>query len=179
MMKYIYLIFLFVAAISCTNHPASTADQKIKHSPITGTTALSYDTSKFMLLQFEIDKKPCVALISEQFRNFKHKNDFPYAFWITVETKLKNKNGHPVDEEADVFNKLEESLVKQFISSTPFCYIGRTTRDGYRELMMYSADKQKSIEVLENFISQNKFDRKITYEVQEDQTWEGVGGFYQ
>jgi len=77
-----------------------------------------------------------------------------------------------------LFNSLEDSLIDKFITKTPFCFIGRTTRDDYRELMFYVADKGKATEVMNEFIKEDRFKRKIEFAIDPDTTWESVGGFY-
>jgi hypothetical protein len=44
--------------------------------------------------------------------------------------------------------------------------------------MFYVADKDKATEVMNEFIKENKFKRKIGFAIDPDSTWESVGGFY-
>ena len=95
-----------------------------------------------------------------------------------METSKKNQNGHPTDDEALIFNDLEDNLIATLATGTPFCYIGRTTRDGYREIMFYVDDKQRAADVMDGFIKADQFKRKVTYQVDPDKEWVSVEGFY-
>ena len=142
-----------------------------------GSTLDNINNSPNAVMKFEIEGKPCIAIINQYFKNYSYKKSFPYSLWITVETKEKNTNGHPLPAEATLFNILEDSLIKSFIPKTRFCYIGRTIRDGYREVMIYVQDKAKATEIMKAFIKDNPFNRKIEFAIDQDPTWESVSGF--
>jgi hypothetical protein len=63
-----------------------------------------------------------------------------------------------------------DSLIERFLKKMPFCFIGRTTRDGYRELIFYVADKDKATEAMNEFIKNDLFKRKIEFTVDPDAT---------
>ena len=88
----------------------------------------------------------------------------------------KNENGHPIDKEAKLFNDLEDSIIKTVDKQTPFCFVGRTTRNGFREIMMYVSDKERTAELMDKFIAQDFFKRKIKYSIDRDESWTSVSG---
>jgi hypothetical protein len=143
-----------------------------------GSTIQNINSAEHVLLEFEVEHKTCYALINQYFKAYKYKSDFPFSLWITVETKNKNSNGHPTEGEALLFNQIEDSLIAKLEAVTQFCFIGRTTRDGYREIMFYGADGKKLLEIMNTFVHENPFDRIITFEIDDDDTWENVSGFY-
>lgn len=149
-----------------------------KTDTLIGSTLTNIDKAEYTMTQFEIDNKLCFATINQYFKNYKHKDSFPYSLWVTVETSQKNKNGHPTDDEALIFNNLEDSLIATLAEKTPFCYIGRTTHDGNREIMFYVDDKQKAADIVDGFIKADQFKRKITYEIDSDKEWKSVEGLY-
>jgi hypothetical protein len=162
--------------LSCNNNKMEASQKTVIHN--VGSTIQNINDAEHILLKFQIDNKTCFALINQHFSGYKHKQDFPFSLWITVETKNKNSQGHPIDSEALLFNDIEDSLIEVLAASTPFCFIGRTTRDGYREIMIYGADRKQLSEIMNSFVRENAFGRKITFQIDDDDNWEIVSGFY-
>jgi hypothetical protein len=154
------------------------ASQRKTEKKNLGSTLKNINEAEHRLVEFEVENKACFALINQNFRGYKNKKDFPFSLWITVETKNKNPNGHPIESEALLFNKIEDSLIGMLAGSTPFCFIGRTTRDGYREIMIYGSDRGKLSEIMNRFVRENTFRRNITFQIDDDDSWESVSGFY-
>ena len=167
------------ALFSCNTKTVDNSKQAMTTDTIVGSTLDNINNSQHSIIQFQVDNKLCFATINQYFKNYKSKSAFPFSLWVTVETLEKNDKGHPLDAEATLFNSLEDSLIDHFVTRTPFCFIGRTTRDGYRELMFYVSDKDKATEVMNAFIKKNTFKRKIEFAIDQDTTWESVGGFYE
>lgn len=172
------LNLLFLCSLLSCNHKEMHASKKNTSIKNVGSNLQNINDAEHVLLKFEVENKVCFALINQHFKDYKHKKDFPFSLWITVETKNKNPNGHPTNGEALLFNKLEDLLIGNLGASTPFCFIGRTTRDGYREIMIYGADRQKLSEIMNRFIRENTFGRNITFQIDLDDNWESVSGFY-
>jgi hypothetical protein len=178
-MKNLILAIFLSTLFSCNTKTVANSKQVMTTDTIVGSTLDNINNSEFSLIQFHVDDKLGFATINQYFRNYKSKSSFPFSLWVTVETLEKNGQGHPLDTEATLFNSLEDSLIDHFVTKTPFCYIGRTTRDGYRELMFYISDKDKAKEVMNEFIKTNTFKRKIEFAIDQDAKWESVEGFYQ
>ena len=178
-MKSVGLIVVILGLIGCNQSISQETNNIEKVDTVIGSTFQNINDAQHSVIQFEVDNKLCFATINQFFKDYKNKQAFPYSLWLTVETLEKNVNGHPTNEEATLFNNLEDGLVEAFDGKTPFCYIGRTTKDGYREIMFYVSDKQKASEIIAEFVKKNKFGRKIQYEIKEDKNWESVSGFYQ
>lgn len=173
-----YSLALLTIMLSCNMNTGQNPKSK-KTDTVAGSTLANIEEAEYSMSQFEIDNKLCFATINQYFKEYKHKVAFPYSLWVTVETSKKNKNGHPTDDEALIFNNLEDSLITTLAEKTPFCYIGRTTRDGYREIMFYVDDEQKATDIMDGFIKTDQFKKKITYEVNLDKEWVSVEGFYE
>jgi hypothetical protein len=165
-------------SVACNQGSKDDATINVTDTTIVSSTLANINEAQHTVAKFEIDGKLCFATINQYFKDYKHKDRFPYSLWVTVETLQRNTNGHPTNDEAEVFNNLEDSLIKSFAESIPFCYIGRTTRDGYREVMIYVSDKQKATEVMNRFIDANSFKRKIKYEIDLDKEWKSIEGLY-
>jgi hypothetical protein len=177
-LKVIIMATFLSSLFSCGNKKSDNLEQTQSRSTIVGSTWDNINNSQHSVFQFVIDEKLCFATINQYFKDYENKSNFPYSLWVTVETKDKNEEGHPVDTEALLFNNLEDSLIEKFVIKTPFCFIGRTTRDGYRELMFFVVDKEKATLVMNEFIKQDQFKRKIEFSVNLDTEWESVSGFY-
>jgi len=177
-MKSIGITTVILVVLGCNQGTSQETNNSKKADTVIGSTIQNINDAEHSLIQFEVDNKLCFATINQSFKDYKNKQAFPYSLWVTVETLQKNTNGHPTDDEATLFNNLEDGLVEAFDSRTPFCYIGRTTRDGYREIMFYVSDKQKASEIIAEFVKKNKFGRKIQYEINEDKNWESTSGLY-
>ena len=184
-MKYLLIIASLFSVYSCSskkNNASISALSKdtllrpIQDSSI-GSNLDNINNSTHEVVEFKIEEKPCIAIINQYFKKYSYKKSFPFSLWITVETKEKNENGHPIPTESSLFNTLEDSLINSFISKTPFCYIGRTTRDGFREVMIYVSDKNKASEIMKTFIQNNSFNREIRFMIDPDPTWQSVSGF--
>lgn len=176
-LKVIIMATFLSSLFSCSKKSDNSEQSKSTETAV-GSTWDNINNSEHSVVQFEVDGKLCFATINQYFNNYENKKDFPYSLWVTVETRDKNDKGHPVDEEALLFNNLEDSLIESFISKTPFCFIGRTTRDGYRELMFYVADKAKATEIMNKFVEKDEFKRGIEFKIDPDATWESVSGLY-
>jgi hypothetical protein len=176
-MRIIFVLLFLFTLISCHNKEMK-ASQRKTETKNPGSTLKNINEAEHRLLEFEVENKMCLALINQNFRGYKHKRDFPFSLWITVETKNKNLNGHPIQSEALLFNKIEDSLIRMLAGSTPFCFIGRTTRDGYREIMIYGSDRKKLSETMNRFVRENTFGRNINFQIDDDDNWGSVSGFY-
>lgn len=164
---------LLLSMFSCMNKKSSNDSEK---KEVIGSTIENINNSPHSVIRFQIDNQDCFATINEYFKNYKYKSKFPYSLWITVETLEKNENGHPIDKESQIFNDLEDSIIKMLDKQTPFCFIGRTTRNGFREIMIYVSDKEKTTELMNNFIAQDLFKRKVEYSINKDESWTSVSG---
>ena len=142
-----------------------------------GSNIENINKSSYSVIKFKIDNQECFATINEYFKHYNYKSDFPFALWIKVETIEQNSNGHPTDNEALLFNEIEDSIISQLDKKTPYCFIGRTTRNGFREVMFYVSDKDKSFDLMNKFVNSNKFKRKIELTIDRDDKWKSVSGF--
>jgi hypothetical protein len=169
-MKHLLIIIMIIGISNCTKN-------RNGETKMAGSTIENINNSKYMGLKFNIGDEVCIASINQYFKNYKEKDKYPYSLWVTVETKNRNQIGGPTEVEGKLFNILEDSIIYKFAKNTPFCFIGRTQRNGYREIMIYVSDNIKSSEIMDEFINEDKFKRKIEYKIGLDNKWECVSGF--
>jgi hypothetical protein len=134
---------------------------------------------KFKTLEFMVDDKPAFATIDTRYADFKDKKEFPLSLFITVNTIEKDSIGHPVKKETEIYNNIEADIIKT-LDDQPLitAFIGRTTMNGYRDLIFYikSSDQKKVNDLLIGL--QKKHSRIKEFVFEEDPEWEAVADFY-
>lgn len=172
MQKYYFLLFCLFPLISCSQN------KKVESEPVKSESSII--SQNFTTLKFEANGKPCLASINDRYKDFKDKASFSLSLFIMVKTLKKNKDGHPTDEESQIFNNLQTEIIQElskFLGS--YCYIGTTTMTGYRDILLYikPEDQKKAIEVLEKIKTKQSRMESISFET--DSEWEAVSSFYE
>ncbi|WP_276346328.1 DUF695 domain-containing protein [Daejeonella sp. JGW-45] len=171
-MKNICLLML--CALPFTS--CSQSNQKETVSPPITQTSLP-DT--FTTLKFELDGKPCMAVINNKFKDFKGKAEYSLSLFLTVKTIEKDANGHPTEKESVLFHELQARIMKDLGLILPYCHTGTTTMNGYRDILLYisPSDQDKAIAVLNKIKQENP--RFESYTFEPDPEWEAVASFYE
>lgn len=168
---YIGLICL-LPLVSCSQNRKQDLESDKNHAIL--------PMQNFSTLKFEADGKPCIALINNRYISFKEKAQFPLSFFIMVNTIDKDKEGHPSEKEAILFNTLQTEIIKELNKVLgQYCYIGTTTMSGYRDILFYikSMDQEKATETIKALKEKNK--RINTISLEADINWEAVESFYE
>jgi hypothetical protein len=108
------------------------------------------------------------------YKDYKFKSDYPWFLWIEVETKDKNKNGHPTSGEAKILNQMEDLIDAELKKVCTSHYIARTTLNGSRELLYYVDDPEKANPVLQKLVSDPNPIRQFQYKIEQDKDWDKV-----
>lgn len=166
------LLLCLLPLVSC-----SQSNKKETVNESTVATLKSEDT--FTTLQFELDGKPCVAVINKQYKDYKSKFMFPLSLFLMVNTLEKDKNGHPTEQESLAFHELQTAIIQALSAEFTFCHVGATTMTGYRDIIFYinPKDQEKAVLVLNKFKADNK--RFESYTFESDPEWEAVASFYE
>ena len=170
MMKLLATIFLLFCLTSCKGGEASNSPQQAVRQD-------SVRKSKYKALEFTIDDQPSIALIDTTYKSFKEKSAFPLSLFITITTVEKNAKGHPTAKESAVFNSIEDQMLASLAPIAP-CYIGKTTMNGYRDLIFYIAEKDQNQVSQKLADIQKKFPRIKSYIFEKDPAWDAVSEFY-
>lgn len=172
-MKSIYfLMFCILPLVSCSQNKSS-------ESPSAAAIENLKAEERFTTLKFEIEGKPSVAVINNQYKDFKGKSLFPLSLFITINTKDKDKNGHPTEKEAVIFHSLQTKIIADLSSQFVYCHAGTTTMTGYRDILLYinSKDQEKAVNILNKIKKGNE--RFVSYSFEPDPEWEAVASFYE
>ena len=118
-----------------------------------------------------------LATFNTKYDNYPNKLFFPWHVLIELEIVEKNDNGHPVDTEAEKLAKLEEDILTFLKSKHTVHFLGRVTRNGFRDLLYY-IDKPNFIQDEVNTFCDNVMkERPINFGMENDPKWSAVSGF--
>lgn len=171
-MKNIYLLLLCILPlISCSQ------SNKTESATPSKTAAIKPE-DVFTTLKFELNGKPCIAVINKQYKDYKNKAMFPLSLFLMVNTTDKDQKGHPVEKEAVIFHELQSRIIRELSIAFPYCHVGTTTMNGYRDILLYinPKDKEKASAILDRIKDENK--RFVSYTFESDPEWDAVASFY-
>jgi hypothetical protein len=172
-MKNIYLLMLCILPlISCS--------QSNKRENINQPKYESLEPENiFTTLKFEVEGKPCVAVIKNQYKDYKDKALYPLSLFITINTVEQDKNGHPTANESAAFLDLQSKIIRDLSAGFLYCHVGTTTMTGYQDILLYINDKdqEKATAILNRLKEGDK--RFSSYTFERDPEWEAVSSFYQ
>lgn len=134
---------------------------------------------RFATLKFELEGKPCEAVINKEYKGFTEKNIYPLSLFITVSTRDQDQDGHPTEKEAEVFYALQARIIAEMSAAFSFCHAGTTTMTGYRDILLYISprDQEKAGVILGRI--KNEDPRITAFTFEEDPEWEAVAAFYE
>lgn len=168
-MRLVQTVFLLCCLASCQGRQADSSQKSTKQD--------SVPQSKYRVLEFMADDKPAIALIDTTYKGFNRKAGFPLSLFITITTEDKNAKGHPTVKESVVFNSIEDEILSN-MAPIASCYVGKTTMNGYRDLIFYIAEKDQKQVSQKLAEIQNKFPRVKSYVFEKDPAWDAVSEFY-
>lgn len=81
------------------------------------------------------------------------------------------------NEDAKDLNKFENDLEIEFKGLVNYCYVGRVTWNGYREIIYYIDDPEKLVKKLQEAIDNHKF-RNFAFRCEKDEEWKNVSIYF-
>ena len=172
MQKYYFILICLFPLIYCSQNKKVDSEPTKIEAPIIN--------QNFTTLKFEANGKPCLASINNRYIDFKEKSIFSLSLFIMVNTLDKNKDGHPTEKEALIFNNLQTEIIQELSKVLgDYCYVGTTSMTGYRDILLYikTEDQKKAIGILERFKEKQSRIKSISFE--SDPQWEAVSSFYE
>jgi hypothetical protein len=172
MQKTYFLLLCLFPLMSCSQNKTSDSGAELNQKLV--------PEQSFTTLKFEAEGKPCIALINNRYIGYKEKAKQSLSLFIMVNTLDKNKDGHPIEKEIEIFNTLQTEIISELSKELrPYCYIGTTTMPGYRDILLYitPADQEKAIDIVNKIKDKNSRVDSISFE--DDPEWEAVASFYE
>ncbi len=118
-----------------------------------------------------------LATINSKYDQYPNKAFFPWHVLVELEIIDKNDNGHPVDTDAEKLAKLEEDILKFLQQKHTVHFLGRVTRNGFRDLLYY-VDQPKFEQAEVNAFCDNIMkERAINFGMEKDRDWTAVSAF--
>ena len=118
-----------------------------------------------------------LATFNKKYDQYPNKLFFPWHVLIELEIIEKNDNGHPVDTDAEKLAILEDDILTFLKQKHTVHFLGRVTRNGFRDLLYY-IDKPKFEQSEVNAFCDNIMkERGINLSMEKDPNWTAVSGF--
>jgi hypothetical protein len=175
-----FTIFLLASALfSCSESAKENVIAKSleKASPV-GSTWQNIKESKHSRSKYLNGADTCFALMNDYFINYDKKELFPFFMLVSAQTEKNNLRGFPLYEEQEIQGRLEDSLIMYFDrTKTPYCFLGHSTRRGFRDIMMYVNDTARAGQAISVFISKGT-PRKTACTIVPDSGWTNIRGLY-
>ena len=170
---YVFFLLTMICLTACGNSQSPVIKQRQL-----SRQADSISRQQFQTLEFIVDNKPALAVIDTRYKDFKNKKEFPLSLFITINTVDRDNNGHPTVKEAGIYKNIEGDIMEELDGRLISAFIGRTTMDGYRDLIFYikSSDQDKVTRALTKL--QQKHSRIKEFVFENDPEWEAVSDFF-
>lgn len=136
-----------------------------------------YPATNFGILQFDVDNEMAIASINIGYNNYPNKEFFPWCAQILFEILDKNENGHPTAEEAEVLNELEDKVEAFLKENHVVHFIGRLTRNGFRDIFYYLDNPDFDQSRTKKFFDGISAIRPVNLYLDEDSEWDKVAEF--
>lgn len=136
-----------------------------------------FPKDNFSILKLEVDNSLALASINQAYNKYPNKKFFPWCAQVLFEIQDKNENGHPTSEEAEVLNDLEDKVDAFFKENHVAHFIGRLTRNGFRDIFYYLDRPNFDQEKTKIFFDEICAIRPIDFYLEEDKKWNKVSAF--
>ncbi len=136
-----------------------------------------FPENNFGILQLEIDDSLAIASINTAYNKYPNKKFFPWCAQVLFEISDKNENGHPTNEEAEVLNELEDKVEAFFKENHVVHFIGRLTRNGFRDIFYYLDKPNFDQNKTKIFFDEISAIRAVNFYLDEDSEWDKVAEF--
>lgn len=144
-----------------------------------GSAGFVYPSESFSILQADIDDKTVIGTINQAYKNYERKGDFPWCLQVSIALSQDTlqDNGLPNEDEKNIANDTEDTLMAGIKKITTAHYVGHTYFDGYLDIFVYLANPKEVHEYLQKLVNANDLSRGFSYEINEDPEWARVRRF--
>lgn len=118
-----------------------------------------------------------LATFNNKYNDYPNKAFFPWHVLVELEIIDKNNNGHPIDTDADKLVRLEDQILKFLQEKQTVHFLGRVTRNGFRDLLYYIDTPKLEQAEVNAFCDNIMKERGIYFGMEKDPKWTAVSGF--
>ncbi len=118
-----------------------------------------------------------IAVINSQLLNWDSKASHPWIAVITFKYDGKNNNGMPNEDDYQLLNEIEKSILQQILDKDGYLYIGRQTANNERDIYFACKDFRKPSKVFFSSEQENLNKFEIEYDIFKDKYWQSFERF--
>lgn len=118
-----------------------------------------------------------LATINTKYGYYPNKRFFPWLVLIEVEIIDQNENGHPTGQDAEKLMKVETEVIEFLERQNTVHFIGRVTRNGFRDLIYYIDDPKFNQAAIDSICNKIRSERSINFSIDRDPAWTGASAF--
>ncbi len=118
-----------------------------------------------------------LATFNNKYNDYPNKSFFPRHVLVELEIMDKNENGHPIDTDAEKLVKLEDEILEFLKLKHIVHFLGRVTRNGFRDLLYYIDTPKFEQAEVNTFCDNIMKERGINFGMEKDLKWTAVSGF--
>ncbi len=136
-----------------------------------------YPGESFSISKITLEDGWGLATFNSKYNDYQNKLFFPWHVLVELEIIEKNTNGHPIDTDAEKLAMMENEIMAFLKSKQTVHFLGRVTRNGYRDLLYYIDTPKFSQEEVNKFCDTVMNERAINFGMESDPKWHAVSGF--
>jgi hypothetical protein len=118
-----------------------------------------------------------LATFNNKYNDYPNKAFFPWHVLIELVIVDKNDNGHPINSDAEKLVKLEAEILNFLKLKHTVHFLGRVTRNGFRDLLYYMDTPKFEQTEVNAFCDNIMKERAINFGMEKDPKWKAVSGF--
>ena len=130
----------------------------------------------FSVLKLDTPDGLAFAMVNSAYKDYHNKKSFPYLAGFELEILMKNDNGHPNDEEAEIHNDLQDKIEAFLKEKHTVHSVARVTRNGVRDVLIYIDKPKFTKEEATSFLDQINSIRALNFTISKDPKWDSVKG---
>jgi len=114
------------------------------------------------------------ATVNSAYKDYQNKKHFPYLAGFELEILNKNDNGHPLDDEAEILNELQDKIERFLEEKHTVHSVARVTRNGTRDILIYIDKPKFTKEETKVFFDKINAVRAVNFTINKDPQWKSV-----
>jgi hypothetical protein len=120
---------------------------------------------------------PLLAIVSNGLLQWDYKASHPWVAVINFKYDGSKKNGMPGNDDYQLLNEIEETMLAGLKDVDGYLNIGRQTADGEKAVYFACRDFRKPSKVFYDTQQKNAKRFKISYEIYKDKYWQSFERF--